>query len=89
MEIISKILDNEPNVLIANLFGSFAKGHQSKHSDLDIAIYLKDPEQLEKDALYPSRLAIKIERALAEKRLVDLSGPQVYLEHPIEPYYTI
>lgn len=41
-------------------------------SDIDIAVYLKDPSILEEDPLYPSRLAIKIEEALHDKKAVDL-----------------
>lgn len=72
MENITKVLEKEPQVLFAYLFGSYAKGTQDKKSDIDVAIYLKDQNLLEIDPLYPSRLAIKIERALAEKRTVDV-----------------
>ncbi len=72
VECISEILEKEPAILLAYLFGSFAKGTQSEHSDLDIAVYLTDPALLEKDPLYPSRIAIKIEKMLPEKKSVDL-----------------
>lgn len=72
MENIIKVLEKEPQVLFAYLFGSYAKGTQDKKSDIDVAIYLKDQNLLEIDPLYPSRLAIKIEKALAEKRTVDV-----------------
>lgn len=72
MEKIKEILEKEPEVLFAYLFGSYAKGTQDKNSDIDIAIYLKDTGILEKDPLYPSRLAIKIERAMAEKKTIDM-----------------
>ena len=72
MENIIKVLEKEPQVLFAYLFGSYAKGTQDKKSDIDIAIYLRDQNLLEIDPLYPSRLAIKIEKVLVEKRTVDV-----------------
>ncbi|MFZ3167366.1 MAG: nucleotidyltransferase domain-containing protein [Candidatus Methanoperedens sp.] len=72
METIIKVLEKEPEVLFSFLFGSYAKGIQNENSDIDIAIYLIDESLIEKDPLYPSRLAIKIERALAGKKTVDV-----------------
>ncbi len=72
MENITKVLEKESEVLFAYLFGSYAKGIQDEKSDIDIAIYLKDENILEKDPLYPSRLAIKLEKALVEKKKVDV-----------------
>ncbi|MDP2767841.1 MAG: nucleotidyltransferase domain-containing protein [Candidatus Methanoperedens sp.] len=72
MENTTKILEKDSEVLFAYLFGSYAKGIQDEKSDIDIAIYLKDENILEKDPLYPSRLAIKLEKALVEKKKVDV-----------------
>lgn len=72
METIIKVLEKEPEVLFSFLFGSYAKGTQNENSDIDIAIYLADESLIEKDPLYPSRLAIKIERAMPEKKTVDV-----------------
>lgn len=72
MEKIKEILERENDVLFAYLFGSYAKGTQGRDSDIDIAIYLRDTGIFEKDPLYPSRLAIKIEKELAEKKIVDV-----------------
>ena len=72
METISKVLEKEPDILFAYLFGSYAKGIQDEKSDIDIAIYLKDERLIEKDSLYPSRIAIKIERELTRKRTLDV-----------------
>ncbi len=72
MEKIIEVLEKEPEVLFSFLFGSYAKGIQNEHSDIDIAIYLIDESLIEKDPLYTSRLAIKIERALPEKKTVDV-----------------
>lgn len=73
MEQIINVLEKQPEVLFAYLFGSYAKGIQDKTSDIDVAIYLKDVNVLERNPLYPSKLAIKIEKALAEKKAVDVS----------------
>lgn len=72
MDNILKLLENEPEILFAYLFGSYAKGVQHKQSDIDIAIFLKNPDFLEKYPLYPSRLAIKMENLLGNKRSVDI-----------------
>jgi len=72
VEKISTILEKEPDILFAYLFGSYAKGTQDKRSDIDIAIYLKDETILEKNPHYPSKVAIKIERELGEKRTLDV-----------------
>lgn len=68
MENIIKILEEEPDILLAYLFGSYAKGTQNETSDIDIAIFLIDESLLEREPLYPSRLAIKIENNLSRKR---------------------
>lgn len=72
VENISRILEKEPDILFAYLFGSHAKNTMHKESDIDIAIYLSDSSFFEEDPLYTSRLAIKIEKALSEKKVVDL-----------------
>ena len=41
MEDIIAILDQQPSVLFAYLFGSKAKGNGNKRSDWDIAVYFK------------------------------------------------
>lgn len=69
---INTVLAEEPDVLFAYLFGSYAKGTQDDKSDIDIAVYLREEELLERDPLYPSRLAIKIEKALDERKPVDV-----------------
>ncbi len=72
MEKIIKAMEKDTEILFAYIFGSYAKGTQKESSDIDIAIYLRDESTLERDPLYPSRLAINIERALVEKRTVDV-----------------
>jgi len=68
VESIIKILENETDILFAYLFGSYAKGTQIEKSDIDIAVYLIDEKILEKDPLYPSRIAIRLENNL-DKRM--------------------
>ncbi len=72
VENIIKVLSEESDILFAFLFGSYAKGTQDENSDIDLAVYLKDESILERVPLYPSRLAIKIERALDKKKTVDV-----------------
>jgi len=71
-ETISKVLEKEPDILFAYLFGSYAQRHPERKSDVDVAIYLKDEKRLEKDPLYPSRIAIRIERELIKKKKLDI-----------------
>ncbi len=70
--IITKTLEKETDIIFAYLFGSYAKGTQTKKSDIDIAIFLKDDDVLERDPLYTSRLAIKLENAIVGKKSVDV-----------------
>lgn len=69
VESIIKVLENEKDILLVYLFGSYAKGTQNEKSDIDIAVYLIDEKILEKDPLYPSRIAIKIENILDKKKV--------------------
>lgn len=69
VESIIKVLENEKDILLVYLFGSYAKGTQNEKSDIDIAIYLIDEKILEKDPLYPSRIAIRIENILDKKKV--------------------
>ena len=66
---IIKELENESNILFAYLFGSYAKGTQNEKSDIDIAVYLIDEKILEKEPLYPSRIAIRIENRFDNKKV--------------------
>ncbi len=72
VENINKVLAEESDILFAFLFGSYAKGTQDEKSDIDIAVYLKDESILERIPLYPSKLAIKIEKMLDKKKTVDV-----------------
>lgn len=72
VEYIIKVLEKESDILFVYLFGSYAKGTQDEKSDIDIAVYLKDESILERDPLYPSRLAIKIENTLDKRKIVDV-----------------
>ena len=40
---MKKLLDSQDYVLLAYLYGSVARGEAHKFSDIDIAVYLKDP----------------------------------------------
>ena len=49
MEDIIAILDQQPSVLFAYLFGSKAKGNANKRSDWDIAVYFEGPKKKGED----------------------------------------
>ncbi|MHB1351640.1 MAG: type VII toxin-antitoxin system MntA family adenylyltransferase antitoxin [Desulfobulbaceae bacterium] len=53
--IVSPVFDMNANVLFAYLFGSVVKGESSPHSDIDIAVYLRD---VEPDAYFEGKLAL-------------------------------
>ncbi len=83
MEKIVSVLEKEPPVLFAYLFGSYARGKQTDGSDIDVAVYL---DRLEKDPLYSSRLALKIENALESKISADvriLNGARLRFRHQV------
>jgi len=42
IELLKKFFEKEPSVILAFLFGSYAKGLEMKESDFDVAVYLKD-----------------------------------------------
>lgn len=42
MEKLKKFFEEKEKIIMAFLFGSFAKGKNWKNSDVDIAVYLKD-----------------------------------------------
>lgn len=44
---IAKTLEQDPDVSMAFLFGSYAKGNARSNSDLDIAVFLKEPYTME------------------------------------------
>jgi len=45
---IARILDEEPSIELAILFGSYSKGTQTPQSDVDIAVMLGSPLSSEK-----------------------------------------
>ena len=45
LTLLKKYFKKQPSVVMAFLFGSFAKGREIKESDFDIAVYLKDKKE--------------------------------------------
>ena len=46
------LLNGEPNIIFAYLFGGFAKGRVTRLSDVDLALYLKKAKGLDYLALF-------------------------------------
>ena len=42
IKLLKKYFEKEPSVILAFLFGSFAKGKEMEESDFDVAVYLKE-----------------------------------------------
>jgi len=45
IQILEQYFEKEPDVVLAFLFGSTAKGRETEDSDVDIAVYLKDSSE--------------------------------------------
>jgi len=45
LETLKKVCEEDENVKMAFVFGSFAKGGDIPESDVDVAVYLKDPDK--------------------------------------------
>lgn len=69
MRAIAKVLEQEQNILIAYLFGSHARGRGNRHSDVDVAVYLRRVPSKLLD--YQLNLAGEFSKALGNE--VDLS----------------
>jgi hypothetical protein len=63
-ERISKVLMKESNILFAYIFGSYARKEARKESDVDVAIFLKNPSIMEEDPKFEVKLALKIEKVV-------------------------
>ena len=69
---LRQLLRTEPNVALAVVFGSFARGEEHAESDLDIAVALRRPDPLGLERLR-QRLQPSLERPL---QLVALSDKE-------------
>ncbi len=56
-KLLKKYFEKEKSIILAFLFGSFAKGLEMKESDIDIAVYLEEKSQ-------ESKIKVKIRRIL-------------------------
>lgn len=61
---ISKVLKKHKNILFAYVYGSFARGEERADSDIDVAIFLKNPDIIEKNPKFEVVLALEIEKVL-------------------------
>ncbi len=65
---IKEVVEVHPEIIAAYLYGSYAKGIETEESDIDVALLLS--ERFTQNALYPFKIAGKIEKNL--KRKVDV-----------------
>jgi len=63
-EKISKVLKRHKNIIFAYIFGSFARKEARADSDIDIAIFLKNPDIIDKNPMFEIELALEIEKVL-------------------------
>src|SRR5665648_753996 len=76
---IKEIVKLHPEIVAAYLYGSYAKGTQTKVSDVDIALLLDEP--FTKNALYPFTIAGEIDKLIkktSDVRILNGASP-VYL----------
>jgi len=52
IESLKKYFEKEPAVILAFLFGSYAKGLEMEESDFDVAVYLKEPSIKKEDEVW-------------------------------------
>src|SRR3989338_11444362 len=50
--LLKKYFEKEKDVVLAFLFGSFAKGREMAESDVDVAVYLKNPSSKKEDEIW-------------------------------------
>lgn len=83
VEKLKKFMSDDQNVYFAFIFGSYVRGKQKKISDLDIAIYFKNPPE-GVDLLY----LINTLSDLTGKEidLVTLNSASAFLRHQIMKY---
>jgi predicted nucleotidyltransferase len=77
---IIELLNKQPHILFAYLFGSKAKGYANDTSDWDIAIYTK--ESIKKNGLWP---AFELEARLS--RAVKATVQVTILNTPLPPVF--
>jgi predicted nucleotidyltransferase len=69
--VLRRLLRTEPNVALAVVFGSFARGEEHADSDLDVAVVLRRPDSLGLERLR-RRLQPHLERPLQLVALSDV-----------------
>jgi len=77
---LEEIFSKDPNVLFAYLFGSYAAGLQTDRSDIDVAVYFKDPPKGLELLDYLYRLS---EVAGRDVHLVSLNSASPFLKFQV------
>lgn len=70
---IKKVLEKEPEVLAAYLFGSQAQGYASTKSDFDIGLIIKDETKIDYSEIY-SKLSEQIKNKDIDIRLINIKN---------------
>ncbi len=69
--VINKVLNNQNEVLLCYLFGSYVLGNKTEFSDIDLGILLD--RAFKKPYLYQVNLSLEIEKEFGNKIEIDLS----------------
>lgn len=64
MRRLREALERRPEILDGYLFGSHARGEARAHSDVDVAVYLRDEQPVDEGFGYASTLAADLMAAL-------------------------
>ncbi len=82
-EALTDLLYSDDNVLYAIVFGSFAMGREGRESDLDIAIFFRNPPEGMEFLLYMQELS---EKAGRDVHLTVLNNASALLRHQVMKY---
>jgi hypothetical protein len=67
---VNQIFQSHSEIILTYLYGSYAQGHQTKFSDIDIGIVLKD--NFQEKSLYFAQLNMELEKAFEDRINADV-----------------
>ncbi|MBI5049283.1 MAG: nucleotidyltransferase domain-containing protein [Nitrospirae bacterium] len=83
MHSLMEFLKSDANIIFAFVFGSYAKGRQKPFSDIDIAIYFKNPPKDVELLFIINKLS---ELAGKDIDLIVLNNASAFLRHQVMKY---